>query len=274
MNQLKPNQPEGFETLDPTTYLSILRHSPDWVFNPTITELLDSVDFNTDTKNQTQKQQTKRAEVVRLFEHALEHNLIALENKPEFYNDDDRWDPMNWDSTTNSGISWLSKKPNAMVEKPYPDTAVIHHTSTNPDATYSYLNALGLLRLYYPLFKTKALPVASGHTYNGNPTFVGYHYLVREDGTVEQTLNTSYTGFHAGNYTVNCRSIGIAVVGDLTDTKPNQEVINAIRTLLSQHNIKTILGHQDVKDPRSNQNIATSCPGEHTWQKWKHLLLD
>lgn len=153
------------------------------------------------------------------------------------------------------------------------DTIIIHHSSTLSDIPTVYLDALGLLRLYAPIYSSeKSLkygkPVWSGHFYGEKQIFIGYHYLVRQDGSFEQILEDRYIGWHSGNWDCNKRSIAICFVDDLTDKKPSEEAIKAARGIIRKYSRCNVLGHREVLP-------TTICPGNLFLEKegWKNDLL-
>ncbi len=203
-----------------------------------------------------------KEKVIEYFAQRLAENMIVLGNRPMLFNDDDRW----------------SEKGGWKVPI---DTIVIHHTFTSSRLKYEELNVHGLLRLYSPLYKNlpsfqingELQPISSGHFYDNQQTFVGYHYIVYDvgklTGLTTQLLDDRCIGFHAGNYGVNCRSIGIAVVGDLMSHCPQVRTISAINTIISRYpDAKVILGHKDVE---RRDGKTTLCPGDK-WDEWKGLL--
>jgi hypothetical protein len=152
-------------------------------------------------------------------------------------------------------------------------TAVIHHTSTKKTSTPTYLSSIHLFTLYYPVYKSgfgkinkKPQPISSGHFYKGKQTFIGYHYLVYENGDYIKTLKDEYVGWHAGNYKVNCESIGIALVDDLREKHPTNKAIEAVNKILSKYNNLNVLGHRDVKKEYA------PCPS-NLWYKWKKEIV-
>lgn len=92
---------------------------------------------------------------------------------------------------------------------------------------------------------------------------VGYHYVIRRDGTVEQGRPESMVGAHVGNQ--NTGKIGICCIGGLERaTGPNKGVdnrtpeqveslIKLIRDLLKRYPGAKVVGHRDL--------AATQCPG-------------
>lgn len=85
---------------------------------------------------------------------------------------------------------------------------------------------------------------------------IGYHYLVRLDGTVERGRPVGTVGAHVGGH--NTGSVGICYVGGGTgqDTRtPEQKkalraLVRALRTVFGP---LEIVGHRDL--------AATLCPG-------------
>ncbi len=90
---------------------------------------------------------------------------------------------------------------------------------------------------------------------------VGYHYVVRRDGTVEKGREDHVVGAHAKGY--NSKSLSICLVGGVdADTKPQDnftpEQKNALRTLIKElrgkYDIYSIVGHRDLP------GVAKACP--------------
>lgn len=94
---------------------------------------------------------------------------------------------------------------------------------------------------------------------------IGYHYVIRKDGTIERGRPRHCTGSHA--YVFNSQSIGINVVGDFVQSEPNEEQLNSLVNLLAdlkdiyelEVNENTILGHKDL--------MGTECPGPNLYSK-------
>lgn len=150
------------------------------------------------------------------------------------------------------------------------DTIVIHHSSLEPEIPISYIDALGLLRLYVKQFldpknEYVGQPIYSGHIRNGIQTFVGYHYIITRAGEVYHMLDDTAIGWHAGQWEVNCRSIGICLHDDLADRLPSKEALAAAETLIASYPGVTVLPHNAI-------NTQTTCPGSWytTWQN-KHI---
>ncbi|SHG60645.1 N-acetylmuramoyl-L-alanine amidase [Thermosyntropha lipolytica DSM 11003] len=97
------------------------------------------------------------------------------------------------------------------------------------------------------------------HTWHLNQGWagIGYHYLIRQDGTVERGRPENVIGAHAGPEG-NSDSIGIALAGNFEIVRPTEKQMEAlvwlIRDLIKRYGELQIIGHRDV--------IATSCPGK------------
>ena len=201
-------------------------------------------------KNQPEHKQIKR-EAYELFEEAVRQGTLPI----ALYGD------------------------NLDAQRKVIDTIVIHHTKNPPGMTLERLNAMQLLRIYGRYFASptdpdelhlKGQPVWSGHFHNGKQVFWGYHWLIREDGTSERILKDSYIGWHAGNWDINTRSIGICIDDDLSNQEPNDAVISAVANLIKTNytNIDhtKIVGHCDV-------NKLSECPGHLFHESWQQKLL-
>jgi len=152
------------------------------------------------------------------------------------------------------------------------DTIVIHHSSTEPNTSVSYLDAISLLRLhsFYCLKVGEPeyhRPVWSNHFYQGRQTFIPYHYLVRRDGSVEQLLEDGHVGWHAGK-SVNGRSVAICFVDDLENARPSEQALSAAKQIIAQYQPERLVGHGEV-------HAGRTCPGGLFFGEggWKQQLL-
>lgn len=156
------------------------------------------------------------------------------------------------------------------------DTVVIHHTSGKPGMSLNRLNAIQLLRIYGMYYADpadpkekhfKGKPVWSNHFYKDRQVFWGYHWLIRNDGTAEQILEDCYLGWHAGNWEVNTRSVGICIDDDLSEKEPSEIVLHKVAKIIKENypNIE-LFGHGEVRD--------TTCPGKLFKTTWKQKLND
>jgi hypothetical protein len=139
-------------------------------------------------------------EVYSFFERALADQRICVDGQPP-----------DWDA-----------------ERRAIDTAVVHHTALPPGISWERLDAIHLTRVYARYYAepdlgeawVRGLPITSGHIRDGRQVFYAYHWLVRSDGDLERLLGDEETGWHAGNWDVNCRSVGICIDDDLADKRP------------------------------------------------------
>lgn len=95
---------------------------------------------------------------------------------------------------------------------------------------------------------------------------VGYHFIVRKDGTVELGRPDWAAGAHAEGF--NYCSIGIHVCGNFNIGEPTEAQLNALPMLLADicdaygliASADIVVGHRDL--------MATACPGNNLY---KHL---
>ena len=122
---------------------------------------------------------------------------------------------------------------------------VVHH-SASPDVSAAEIHRWHLNRGY------------SG---------IGYHYLVRADGTVELGRPVDTEGAHTEGH--NADSLGICLAGDFTRSAPAPEQISALTELvleLNQHyGPLSIWRHSDLS--------PTDCPGDlFPWLQFRREL--
>lgn len=86
---------------------------------------------------------------------------------------------------------------------------------------------------------------------------IGYHYLVRKDGTVFCGRPEDAIGAHCRDH--NHDSVGICAEGDYTREQmpPQQEeaIIRLVRQLLRRYPGARVVGHREL--------VATTCPGQN-----------
>lgn len=95
---------------------------------------------------------------------------------------------------------------------------------------------------------------------------VGYHFIVRKDGTVELGRPDWAVGAHAEGF--NYCSISIHVCGNFNLAEPTEAQINALPMLIADiceaygliASDSIVMGHRDL--------MATACPGDNLY---KHL---
>ena len=126
-----------------------------------------------------------------------------------------------------------------LSERSYTDQIVIHHTGCNDiDASAEEIHAW--------------------HKNNGWAG-IGYHYVIRKDGTIERGRPEWAIGSHA--YGENSHTVGIHLSGDFEQTEPTAEQVDRCGALVAdicdRYGIPIergyIVGHGEL--------MPTSCPG-------------
>lgn len=129
----------------------------------------------------------------------------------------------------------------SLSERPYTDMIVIHHTGCNDiDASAEQIHGWHL---------------------NQRWAGIGYHYVVRKDGTIERGRPEWAIGSHA--YGENSHTIGIHISGDFEQAEPTVEQVEncaeLIADICTRYGIPIdqahIVGHGEL--------MATSCPGRN-----------
>ena len=125
------------------------------------------------------------------------------------------------------------------------DKIVIHHTGNPSDDDLS------------------AAEIDASHKGQGW-TCIGYHYVIRKDGTVEQGRPHWTVGAHA--YRHNSYTIGIHVCGNFEEAEPTDAQVESAAMLLA--NLCTdyslpidrdhVVGHREL--------MSTACPGEYLYE--------
>lgn len=101
------------------------------------------------------------------------------------------------------------------------------------------------------------VPASEIHQWHQNKGWagIGYHYVVRTNGTVERGRPEAYQGAHAKP--VNGQSIGICCTGDFTKhSMPEAQkktLIELLQMLKQKYSLAAVVRHKDVD--------ATACPG-------------
>lgn len=163
------------------------------------------------------------------------------------------------------GINWDAER------KPIEFT-VIHHSGTDPDISIFRLSAMGLLRLYVPVYLNQKeypqayeKPIHSHHWRNDEQVFYTYHWLIRPDGTMERLLEDHQIGWHCGNWTINCASVGICLAGNYSLKEPTSSALLSLKKLLKTYSPVKVMPHHAI-------NSRTRCPGPWSAvQNWNHL---
>lgn len=94
---------------------------------------------------------------------------------------------------------------------------------------------------------------------------IGYHFVVRKDGTVELGRPVDCVGAHAEGF--NYCSIGIHICGNFNLAEPTEAQINALPMLIADicdayglvASDSIVVGHRDL--------MATECPGNNLYKR-------
>lgn len=163
------------------------------------------------------------------------------------------------------------------MERIYPRFIVLHHTAGHD------VSALTINRYHaqkgFGVRVTSPKTLVTDYISKGFPGFsdgviisIGYHYLIRADGSVEKGRPDFIRGAHCKAQNMNFRSLGIALTGNF-DSKDNpqgkkghqeptiEQVRSLNRLLMSLMKVyqipkENILRHRDIV------GAATSCPGD------------
>lgn len=138
----------------------------------------------------------------------------------------------------------------ALTQRNQTDMIVIHHTGgSDIDASAEQIHEWHL---------------------NKDWAGIGYHYVIRKDGTVENGRPEWAMGSHA--YGENYHTLGIHVSGEFTFNAPTAAQINScvelVAELCKQYDIpidaRHIVGHRDL--------MATDCPGEQLYLRLDDII--
>ena len=99
---------------------------------------------------------------------------------------------------------------------------------------------------------------------------IGYHFVIRKDGTIERGRPEWAIGAHA--YGFNSESIGVNLAGNFDEGEPTKEQLNSLVELLQylcgEYNIEpnkdNLVGHRDL--------MATACPGESLYKQLPEII--
>lgn len=100
---------------------------------------------------------------------------------------------------------------------------------------------------------------------------IGYHFVIRKDGSIERGRPEDTIGSHAEG--ANSNSIGISLCGNFENEEPAEAQINSLRSLVNDlckkynltANSQTVIGHRDVN--------STACPGANLYNKLDTIRL-
>lgn len=131
-----------------------------------------------------------------------------------------------------------------LTEREFTDRIVIHHVGNPMDEDIS------------------AAEIHESHLAQGWAG-IGYHYVIRKDGSIEQGRPENTIGAHAYGY--NANSIGINVAGNFEVGEPTDAQKDSLAMLVGYLaekygvviNPNKVCGHRDL--------MATACPGKNLY---------
>ena len=99
---------------------------------------------------------------------------------------------------------------------------------------------------------------------------IGYHFLIRRDGTVEAGRPMLAVGAHAEG--ANHESVGVALCGNFCEDVPTSMQLESCAMLLAilsstfgfEPDAERIVGHRDLS--------ATACPGDALYEQIPELI--
>lgn len=116
------------------------------------------------------------------------------------------------------------------------------------------------------------VPASTIHQWHLNQGWsgIGYHFVVRANGTIERGRPELAIGAHAGS-AGNGDSIGIVLTGNFETGKPTAAQMIALTELINElrgrYGNLAVIGHKDV--------MATACPGKNfPWAELRERLED
>ena len=125
-----------------------------------------------------------------------------------------------------------------LTARPTTDLIVIHHTGTDLDASAEMIHDWHLAQGW---------------------AGIGYHFVIRRDGTVEIGRPEWSVGAHAYGFN-NC-SVGIHLSGDFNIAQPSYSQLHAakelVADLLRSYHFAKVVGHCDL--------MPTDCPGKNLY---------
>ena len=116
---------------------------------------------------------------------------------------------------------------------------------------------------------TRDVSAAEIHQWHLNQDWagIGYHFVIRQDGTIERGRPQDMIGAHAQGF--NWESIGINVAGDFEQAQPKPEQVESLARLITylsgddQYGKLKIVGHRDL--------METDCPGQNLYVRLPEL---
>lgn len=140
-----------------------------------------------------------------------------------------------------------------LKERTETDIVVIHH-SAGTDLSAEAIHTMHMAR------KT-----SSGSYWAG----IGYHFVIRKSGAIEEGRPVDKVGAHAGPG--NWNSIGICLTGNFDKSHPTEEQLHSLVWLIKDH-LKPMFGPLGITGHK--EHMRTSCPGKYfPMERVRDLIL-
>lgn len=158
----------------------------------------------------------------------------------------------------------------AVPKEPFPVVETTF-TFTEPLKERQKTDMIVIHHVGIPAGDTTAAAIHAAHLANGWAG-IGYHYVIRKDGTIERGRPVQTVGAHA--YGENEHTVGINVTGNFDTEKPTAAQIQSLETLLTwlcqyyhiEPGVTTIVGHRDLN--------STDCPGQQLYEQLPRIRQD
>lgn len=125
----------------------------------------------------------------------------------------------------------------------------------------------------YPWMDVGVKEIRRWHVQEKNYSDIGYHYVVRRDGSVEIGRDIENRGAHA--YGHNFDSVGVCWVGGLQKNTMNPEdnrtveQINSLQKLLKE--LKEVFPEAEILGHRDLPDVAKACPCFDAKEEYKEI---
>lgn len=142
-----------------------------------------------------------------------------------------------------------------LKERPTTEMIVIHHTGMHDPKTKEPID-----------IDNNAEEIHQLHIEKNGWSGIGYHYLIRKDGMIEQGRPLDMLGAHVLHH--NDNSIGISLAGHFCIAEPTEAQIQSVKALtawlcqkydLNPSKKGVIVGHRDLN--------PTTCPGDSLYSQ-------
>ncbi len=123
------------------------------------------------------------------------------------------------------------------------DTIVVYQTHRASGISWRRLSATGLLSAYVPRYISPppGAPqkigdsIYSHHLRGAEQVFYLYHWLVRQDGSMERLLGDHEVGWHTADLELNTKSVAICLDGNFDKTPIPEIMQKTLTALIDEH---------------------------------------